>query len=181
MATWVERLNEIGPEAAVWSVFQNDPVSGDKWLLDFVDRWFPGRTDLKILEVGTCRGVSACILAERGEVHTFDIKVYPETEAVIRHFGMEERVTRYVGPPEEMRALIEGQMFDMAFVDGMHEYESVTNDWYFAMGHTRRILLHDYVDYHPGCVRAINELMELIPCTNWETGGTFAAATITTP
>lgn len=173
-----ERLKRLGKDAAKWSIFQNDS-GADAAMLRFLDGWFPNRYNLHILEIGTCRGVSACILAERGHVTTLDVCPYPETQAVIDTFAMGERVTRILGPSASARALLEGKRFDVVFVDGMHEYEAFTADWDFAVTKAPHILCHDYCDQHPGVQRAVNEL-KAQGVADWECRDTFAAATLLT-
>jgi hypothetical protein len=73
--------------------------------------------------------------------------------------------------------LLDGQRFDMIFVDGMHEYEAFTADWSFAITKAPRILCHDYCDLHPGVQRAVNEL-KAQGVADWECRDTFAAATL---
>lgn len=152
-----ERLNALGKQAAKWSIFHNDPRA-DRALMRFLDGWFPNRYDLDILEIGTCRGVSAAFLAERGHVTTLDVCDYAETQSVLDAFAMASRVTRIIGPADKARALVAGRRFDMVFIDGLHEYERVSRDWKFCRGLSDRILFHDYCPAHPGVVRLVDEL-----------------------
>ena len=175
--TRLERISKLGPQAATWSIFQLDP-GADAVLLGYLDRWFPGRDALRILEIGTCRGVSACILAERGFVTTLDVATFPETQAIIDLLGPRARIMRLVGPAHLTRPLLRGWQFDFAFIDSMHEYESVMEDFAFCTLHTRRILLHDYCAHHLGCVKAVDELRSAVKNATWETGGNFAACAL---
>ena len=168
-------LKKIGPRAADWSVFENDPANGDTAMLAFVDRWFPDRTDLNILEIGTCRGVGASILATRGHVTTLDVRAFEEVESVLAAFGTADRVVRIVGPPDAVRASLRGRTFDLVFIDGLHEYEPVKQDWEFAETLTRHILMHDYCPMHRGVMQLVEELKKRGDIS-WETGSTFAAA-----
>jgi hypothetical protein len=170
-------LGFISKEAAKWSIFQND-ANADRALFGFLDEWFPNRYDLKILEIGTCRGVSAALLAERGQVTTLDVCAYNETQKVIDAFGMCKRVTRIVGPPAQARALVAGQQWDMIFIDGMHEYEPVKTDWQFCRSLSKRILFHDYCDLHKGVVKLVDEVRQEVKAARWECRDTFAALTV---
>lgn len=153
----VEKLRQIGPLAGKWSVFANDPEDGDVKLLHFVDKWFPGRTDLRILEIGTCRGVSACILAQRGHVTTLDVRGYPETDAVLAMLGGGERIERIVGPEHEARARVSGA-FDLAWIDGNHSRDAVERDFAFCRQFTDAVIFHDYLPRIPGVMAAVNAL-----------------------
>lgn len=172
----IERLAKISNEAAKWSIFQNDPRA-DAALFGFLDKWFPNRYNLDILEIGTCRGVSAALLSERGHVTTIDVCAYNETQKVIDAFGAGNRVTRIVGPPEKARALVSGRQWDMVFIDGMHEYAQVKTDWEFVRTLSKRFLFHDYCKLHPGVVKLVDEVKASINA-EWECRDTFAAATM---
>lgn len=172
----LEVLKTLDGKAVKWSVFQNNPEDGDEILLRLVDRWFPGKNGLSFLEIGTCRGVSAAILARRGHVVTLDIRSYPETESVLDALGAKEDVLRIVGPQEWSRARIDaGDRFDACFIDGKHTYQAVMADWEFARCHTRRVIFHDWHASTPEVIQAIMELMEKHPDYQWHRDGCFVA------
>lgn len=157
MNATLAKLVALGRCASKWSVFANDPEDGDAKLLSFLDQWFPGRTDLRLLEIGTCRGVSASILARRGSVVTLDIQSYAETDAVIAALGAEGRIDRLVGPPSETRPLVCGR-FHAAWIDGRHTREAVLEDFAFCRRFTDRIITHDHFERFPGVMAAVREL-----------------------
>jgi hypothetical protein len=82
MNTTLETLKRLDGRAAKWSIFALNPEDGDAVLERLIDRWFLGRSDLRILEIGTCRCVSASIFARRGQVVTLDRgSAFPQARA----------------------------------------------------------------------------------------------------
>jgi caffeoyl-CoA O-methyltransferase len=75
-----------------------------------------------ILEIGTYTGYSAICLAQglqnEGHLHTIDIN--EELEDICFHYfcqaGVEERITRHIGPASEIIPLLKEQ-FDLVFID----------------------------------------------------------------
>ena len=171
MSTILEKLKALGGDAAKWSVFQNDPEDGDAKLLHFLDQWFPGQSDLQILEIGTCRGVSACILAQHGRVTTVDIRQYPETDAVIAALGGGERIVRVVGREAFARHLVHGS-FDVAWIDGKHTRVAVERDFAFCRQFADAVIFHDYHPRTPEVIEAIDALKAVTPGV-WEHHGCF--------
>ena len=87
------RLKDAGVELAS-SIYQRTPNNADTFLLQAVE-WCRGdRKDLNILEVGTCRGVSTAILAQRGRVLTLDIDARAGTGEAIKALDVGDRVVR---------------------------------------------------------------------------------------
>jgi len=172
----LEILKGLDGKAVKWSVFQNNPEDGDEVLLRLVDRWAAKLSGFGFLEIGTCRGVSAAILARRGHVTTLDIRSYPETEAVLTALGAKEQVLRIVGPEEWARARFDdSDHFDACFIDGKHTFEAVMRDWEFARRHTRRVIFHDWHADTPEVIQAITELKERHPGYDWHHDGCFVA------
>ena len=170
----VKTLLRIHPEAQKWSIFEYNPNDGDVVLGRLVERWFPDRRDLRILEVGSCRCVSASLLADYGHVVTLDMWAYPHSDAVLDALKNREKIVRVLGPPELVRPLIHGP-FDMAFIDAHHDYENIMRDTAFVVRRTNRILYHDYdPKAFPGVVKALDELSALTGCPIFH-DGVFAA------
>ena len=150
------RLKDAGVELAS-SIYQRTPLVADSYLLEAVE-WCQGnRTDLNILEVGTCRGVSTAILAQRGRVLSLDVDARAGTGEAIKALDVGDRVVRVVGPPSLVRPLVRGP-FDLAFIDATHNYENVMRDFAFTLLHANCIIFHDYCGDHPGVIAAVDEI-----------------------
>ena len=173
MSAILDKLHALGPVASKWSVFSNDPLDGDAKLLSFVDAWFPRRENLTFLEIGTCRGVSASILAQRGIVLTIDVQSYAETECVIQALGHGQSIFRLIGPPQVTRAVVKNR-FDVAWIDGKHTYENLLADFDFCQRFTDQIIMHDHCKKFPGIQQAVAHLQVCGPAGVWTFNGCFA-------
>lgn len=129
----------------------------------------------RIVEIGTHRGVSACILARFGYVTTFDIKAWDQFEQIVDHFGATGRIERHiVANNADLANRLSALEFDFAFVDGCHDYEPVRQNFQ-AVRKCGRVLFHDYghVNYKDRVVRAVDEIpdgrtVKLHPFALWE-------------
>lgn len=156
-----KRLARISDEASKWSIYECNPLDGGEVLARLVERWAGKRRDNRILEVGTCRCVSASLLAAYGNVVTLDMWAYSHQDAVLDALGQRSNIIRVIGPPEKVRSIIHGP-FDFAFIDAHHDYSNIMRDTAFVLQHTNRILYHDYEPKaFPGVVQALDELSEL--------------------
>lgn len=98
-----------------------------------------------VLEIGTCHGLTAAVLAEHAEhVTTIDIEDRPICEEVWKFFGILGKIDRRVVKDDAHKdAIVRGLDFDCAYVDGCHSRAGAIFD--FAI--TRRcktVLFHDY-------------------------------------
>jgi SAM-dependent methyltransferase len=103
-----------------------------------------------ILEIGTCKGLTAAVLAEHAEhVTTIDIENRPICEEVWKFFGCMGRIDRRVVRDDIHKAMIvNGLDFDMCYIDAGHDRLPVQLD--FAL--TKRcgcLLMHDYPNAAP--------------------------------
>ena len=138
------------------SIFRPDDSPDSCALLRFVDMWFPNRRDLRILEIGTCHGISAALLAMRGDVVTLDLTHKADVDDNLTRMQVADRVTCLYGKPAEVRQQVRGP-FDMAFIDGEHSYNAVRADIAFARTWARHVVLHDYFTRFRGVMQAIDE------------------------
>jgi len=102
------------------------------------------------VEIGTYKGVSAAVLSEYCKfVYTFDNKSHPIRDNVWNYLDI-KNIFSIVG------TLYAGD-FDIAYIDGNHSYESVSAD-IKAVEHCGKIIFHDYAEYFPSVMRAVDEL-----------------------
>lgn len=96
-----------------------------------------------LLEIGTHHGCSAAWLSQFCDVITVDIEDKGQFEM---WEALEiKNVRGYVLKPEEVHPFVLGQDFDMAFIDGAHDPESVMAD-FDAVKKCGRVIFHDYID-----------------------------------
>jgi predicted O-methyltransferase YrrM len=133
----------------------------------------------RVLEIGSYCGLSTVCLARTAEHVTamdyFDGRATPapyDTREIfnesIRRYGLDEKVT--VAHPDDS---LPEEFFDLVFIDGAHDYESVRHDILKATAalkpdgllafHDYRRSPHEFQDsaYDPGVTQAVNELLEV--------------------
>lgn len=148
MSNFGERLKgKFGHAATHWSCLGRN---GLHHFTAIIEEAFGKRDDLKIVEIGTHRGVSASILARYGNVETFDIKDWDIRDELIEFLGMTARVKFTLIPclsVEEGNAILtdwlKHKTFDLAFIDGNHAYDSVLEN-FEAVKHCGTVIFHDY-------------------------------------
>jgi hypothetical protein len=133
-----------------------------------------------VLEIGSYAGRSTICLARGavsvGAVDTFDGRGTPAEgqtfelfRANLRRYGVEDRVAVHRGTSAEMLPLLP-PVYDLVFIDGSHDYESVKADVGLALGKLKPgglLAFHDYRTFpgesdgrwDPGVTRAVNELL----------------------
>ena len=117
------------------------------------------------LEIGTCFGLSAALLAEYAvRVDTVDVVIFDNEE------GIREQVWKYLGVSHKIhfhltqssrlkKELIRGLKFDFAFIDGQHLMENVAFDFSLVRD-CGRVLVHDYRGDWPDVVEFVDSLRE---------------------
>jgi len=131
--------------------------------------------DRRVLEVGTYKGFGAVLMARVGEVwscdwHRGDADLGPRDTLCawwtnVRRHHVEDQVVGLVGRSSVVLPALRRGFFDMAFIDGYHEYEAVKEDIALALplvDPERGVLaFHDYDQrVWPGVVRAVDELAD---------------------
>jgi hypothetical protein len=99
----------------------------------------------KILEVGTHYGLSAISMAlgaAESEVLTVDMVPYIEASENWRTFGLWNRIFPLVGDSRALLPRMTGH-YDMAFLDGDHEFDTVICDIENAAQLCKVIAIHD--------------------------------------
>ena len=97
------------------------PVADDE-TLNFLLVMLASKKPLKILEIGTAVGLSAITMAQSLPMATvttmeLDEDRYREAKSNFQKFGVEDRVTAYLGDAGEILAMMDGQ-YDFVFLDG---------------------------------------------------------------
>lgn len=151
------------------------PADVDGWLSHTEGRalWQLARGK-RVLEVGSYCGASTICLAQSARLVTaidpFDGRGTPRPRPVldefrrnIERYGLGKKLTSYVGTLEEWRDEIGGP-YDLIFIDGAHDMESVRSDIDNARSLLTPggiLLFHDYAHCpdHPGVKRAVDELL----------------------
>lgn len=120
----------------------------------------------RVLEIGSYCGRSTVCLARTAAsvdaVDYFDGRGTPAPRDTLAEFG--RNLARYgVGDKVTTRHPDEpltGE-YDLAFIDGAHDYEAVIADAMKALGvlaHGGVLAFHDYEPVHPGVMQAVNEM-----------------------
>lgn len=155
----------FGPAGLHWSLAEAD--DGEAALCDLVMMTpaYKVRQTLGIVEIGTHQGVSAAILSQFGFVRTYDPVDWPLRAEILRFLDVEHAVEftliptccegREFAPATRTRAIAEAnawiaahlreQVFDVAVIDGNHDYASVAAN-FDAVRHCGAVIFHDYSD-----------------------------------
>jgi hypothetical protein len=134
-------------------------------------RWAFG---LDVLEVGAYEGLSTVQLASTANtvttVDTFDGRGTPEPRdtrdtfhANLQAAGLYHKVAIRPGESAEVlsRLIEQDYAYDLVFIDGSHDYDSVALDAALGQRLLRpdgALVFHDYDDAHPGVVQAVDAL-----------------------
>lgn len=123
-----------------------------------------------VLEVGSYCGCStvciartaksvACVDYWDGRGTAVPMDTYPEFCASLEKYGVSNKVSEYT--PDEP---LPESSFDVAFIDGAHDEESVTKDIEKALGSLRPggvLVFHDYrSDKDPGVTEAVDKFID---------------------
>ena len=119
-----------------------------------------------IVDIGTCAGSSAFCFAFGSKpsvkVHTIDPNDNEKFFIMRDFFGLKERVL-YIKKTSEDAAKGFDQKIDLLFVDGIHSYVGVTNDFNWFRPFMKKdsvIMFHDYYLYSNEIGKAVDELEE---------------------
>ena len=126
-----------------------------------------------VLEVGTYKGFGAVLMAQAGATvwavdwHRGDADL-GATDTLcawwtnVRRAGVADQVVGLVGRSDRVLTALRHRWWDMAFIDGDHSYEAVTQDIRLTLPLVRAgglLVFHDYCPTWPGVVRAVDELI----------------------
>ena len=133
-----------------WSIGTNGMRDMVKMLHAANPEKFMARS-MTILEIGTCRSLTACLMAQVGIVYTLDVAQYAETRGIMEGApkGTRSRIVFLTSGDADLgRNLIAKMRFDAIFIDGCHTYEAVEKDIEFAAPLSDALIFHDYDDRH---------------------------------
>ena len=123
-----------------------------------------------ILEIGTCNAVSAVMLSEFGFVITLDVAQKEYAEQVVAKSPYPRRICRIVARDQvQARYMLshavcgaDNGVFALAFIDAVHDYTNVFNDYCYARLLAERLAFHDYhAEKWPGVVKAVDEIAKI--------------------
>jgi len=129
----------------------------------------------RVLEVGTYKGFGAVLMAQAGATvwavdwHRGDDSLGPKDTLCawwtnVRRHHVEDYVVGLVGERVRILPWLKPGQFDMAFIDGYHEYTSVQADIILCRKLVKPgglLVFHDYdPNVWPGVVQAVDELVE---------------------
>ena len=106
----------------------------------------------RIVEIGSHQGVSTCVLNRYGDVASYDIKKWDFRDKIVEKFKPINKFTMdFVTIPGEtvedgnkwLFQQLPNAEFDVAFIDGNHEYESVEVN-FASVKHCSAVIFHDY-------------------------------------
>ena len=122
-----------------------------------------GKYNIKtMLEIGFNTGFSGMMFLEMLNIEKFysiDIGMHKFVEPVQKKFKDEygDRFYPLIGDSLKIRETELNDMeFDLIFIDGCHQYPVALNDWLFAMGKCKYILLDDTSGASPGVTQLID-------------------------
>lgn len=139
-----EKLNSIGRIDLMASA----AVQHDDFLRQFLEQLEP-KPEV-VIEIGTFNGIGTVTLASMSKlVYTFDI-AYRNAEFIWDLFEVREKISNCVAPQWQIDFTIEELIyywgsklnFNLAFIDGMHDEESVRHDFELVK-FCKRVLFHD--------------------------------------
>jgi predicted O-methyltransferase YrrM len=123
-----------------------------------------------VLEVGTYKGFGAVLMAQAGATvwavdwHRGDPDLGPRDTLCtwwtnVRRHHVEDRVIGLVGRSETVLPMLRPESFDLAFIDGYHEYEAVRADIGLTVPLVKPgglLVFHDYCLTWRGVVNAVD-------------------------
>jgi len=119
-----------------------------------------------ILDIGTCAGGSAFVfaLASKDDVHVYTVDPVKNPFFIENKekFGLDKKITFFQKTSEELAKGWDTPI-DLIFIDGIHSYAGVMNDFMWFREYVKKdgiVIFHDYYLYKDAIDKAVDELEE---------------------
>lgn len=119
-----------------------------------------------MLEIGTSTGLGttallagASICGEKPQLTTIDIQSYPFKDNMAKILDIDYQIDAIIGKSEDiLKELVDKEsFFNLCLIDGGHDYQTVSKDWYYARHLSEIFLFHDS-DSEEGVSQLIDEI-----------------------
>ena len=147
-------------------------------MLSYINSYFKGRNDLRMIEIGSFMGESSSLFASSGmfkEIHciepfsgntdAFDTLPIDNWKDVKEEFDMNTRVFENIILHQDFSYNVdnkfEDKSFDFVYMDGAHDYKSVERDIQLYLPKLKPLRLfggHDYSEEFPSLAEVVNKL-----------------------
>lgn len=128
--------------------------------------------DAKVLEIGTCQGISTAILAQMDKVKsvtTIDVEYSRVAENLWRKFEIFSKISYGIVENEiEKMDLLKDDHFDVGFIDGDHTMMGVISDYMTLKEICNVIVFHDYNRIEDVTIAIDTILRESVECDIYE-------------
>lgn len=127
--------------------------------LDGFAQWLAevGFTGRRCIEIGTCKGMTAIVLARLfNEVVTFDIIGDDDKCAIANFCGLKNIRFHDIANNEEKARIISKLDFDAAYCDGNHSHDAQFD--FDLVSRCGRVLFHEYWPLQPPIWELVNKL-----------------------
>lgn len=116
-----------------------------------------GFAGVRCVEIGTCKGLTALVLARHfDEVVSIDVVEDPDREAIAKHCKVKNVRFVTVSGNEEKARVIDGLTFEAAYVDGDHARDTATD--FALVKRSGCVLFHEYWQAQPPVFNLVNSL-----------------------
>lgn len=113
----------------------------------------------RCVEIGTCKGLTALVLARHfEEVVTIDVVADPERQEIAKFAGAGNILFVTSADNSAKARMIESLDFDFAYVDGDHARDTESD--FALVERCKRVLFHEYWPAQPAVFNLVNRLAQ---------------------